>query len=46
MYSSDFPHEVTEETCKEELAELQELDMPREDVAATLGENARNFYRI
>ena len=47
FYSSDFPHEVNNEYCKEELREmLENPDMTAEDKAAVLHGNARRFYRL
>jgi hypothetical protein len=46
MYSSDFPHEVNIETCKHELAELEELPVTAEDKALLKGGTARQFYRL
>ncbi len=47
MFSSDFPHEVSPQMCKEEIAELQErpdlTDAQKDDI---LGEAARRFYPI
>jgi predicted TIM-barrel fold metal-dependent hydrolase len=47
MFSSDFPHEVSPEMCKEELAEVQAhdglTDLQKRDI---LGETARRFYRL
>ena len=47
MFSSDFPHEVSPQMCKEEIAELQErpdlTDAQKDDI---LGEAARRFYRL
>jgi uncharacterized protein len=45
IYSSDFPHEVTNASCKhdiEELLESDDLTMP--DKEAILGRNADRFY--
>ncbi len=46
FYSSDFPHEVDEESCKKELSRLAHLDVPVADREATLAGNARAFYRL
>ena len=47
MFSSDFPHEVSAEMCKHEIAEVQRHDAltPRQkdDI---LGDTARRFYRL
>lgn len=46
FYSSDFPHEVDEESCKKELSRLSNLAISAEDRQATLAGNARAFYRL
>ena len=47
MYSSDFPHEVTNESCKEEIHELLENEeLTAEDKAAILHGNAQRFYGL
>ena len=47
MFSSDFPHEVNNVFCKEEIEELEENDeLSDADKAAILGENARLFYQL
>ena len=47
IYSSDFPHEVTNETCKEEIQELLErTDLKDTDKAAILNGNAAKFYKL
>ena len=47
LYSSDFPHEVTNESCKHDLGELMESDeITAEDKAAMLYKNAESFYRL
>lgn len=46
MYSSDFPHEVTMESCKEEIAQLRELEVAAESIDTTLGRNAERFYGL
>ena len=47
LYSSDFPHEVTNETCKEEIGELLENeDLRWEDKEAILCKNAERFYSL
>jgi predicted TIM-barrel fold metal-dependent hydrolase len=47
IYSSDFPHEVNNETCKEEIEELLENDeLTQEDKEAILYRNAERFYRL
>ncbi len=47
IYSSDFPHEVTNASCKhdiEELLESDELTFP--DKEGILARNAERFYRV
>ena len=45
LFSSDFPHEVTNETCKEEIHELQENKTIAADAKADiLRKNAERFY--
>jgi predicted TIM-barrel fold metal-dependent hydrolase len=47
LYSSDFPHEVNNETCREEIAELLENDeLTQADKDAILHDNAERFYRL
>jgi uncharacterized protein len=47
MFSSDFPHEVSPEMCKEEIRELQELEgLSESQKSDILGETARRFYRL
>ena len=47
IYSSDFPHEVNNETCKEEIAEVRESEkLSTEDKAAVLHGNAERFYGL
>jgi predicted TIM-barrel fold metal-dependent hydrolase len=47
LYSSDFPHEVTNESCKRDLAELmQSGDITEDDKAAILYRNAERFYQL
>ncbi len=47
FYSSDFPHEVNNETCKEEIEELLENDdLTQADKEAILRRNAERFYRL
>lgn len=47
MYSSDFPHEVNNDTCKEEIAELLEVaELTEDDKEAILHRNAERFYRF
>lgn len=46
LYSSDFPHEVTVESCIEEMKAFGELDITDEQREATLCTNAERFYRF
>ena len=46
MYSSDFPHEVSIVTCKEELEELNELPIDDESKRLLRGGTARKFYKL
>ena len=46
MYSSDFPHEVNIESCKHELAELQELPVDDRSKQLLCGGTARTFYKL
>ena len=47
VFSSDFPHEVNHETCKEELAELRENPgLTSTDKEAILSKNAERFYGL
>lgn len=47
FYSSDFPHEVTNESCKADIAELLESDeLNDEDKKGILSDNAERFYRF
>jgi predicted TIM-barrel fold metal-dependent hydrolase len=47
LYSSDFPHEVTRDSCIEELNELQEnKELTNADKEAILHKNAQRFYGI
>ena len=46
LYSSDFPHEVTNESCKHDLGELMESDeITEDDKAAMLYRNAETFLQ-
>jgi predicted TIM-barrel fold metal-dependent hydrolase len=46
FYSSDFPHEVTNASCKHDLEELMESnEIAADDKAAILYRNAERFYR-
>jgi predicted TIM-barrel fold metal-dependent hydrolase len=45
LYSSDFPHEVTLESCKHDIEELMESnEITEEDKTAMLARNAERFY--
>ena len=47
LYSSDFPHEVTNESCKHDIGELMESDeITDDDKAAMLWRNAETFYKL
>ena len=47
LYSSDFPHEVTNESCKHDLGELMESnEITDDDKAAMLWRNAETFYKL
>jgi hypothetical protein len=46
MYSSDFPHEVSAASCKEELEELEELAIDDDAKARLRGGTASRFYRL
>ena len=47
LYSSDFPHEVTNESCKHDIGELMESDeITDDDKAALLYRNAETFYKL
>jgi uncharacterized protein len=47
LYSSDFPHEVTNETCKEEIEELLENEeLTQSDKEAILFNNGQRFYQV
>ncbi len=47
LYSSDFPHEVTNESCKHDIAELMESgEIAEDDKAALLYRNAERFYKL
>ena len=47
IFSSDFPHEVNNELCKEEIRELQELEeLTTADKEAILHGNAERFYGL
>ena len=45
LYSSDFPHEVTNDSCKHDIHELLESeDLTMADKEGILGRNAERFY--
>jgi predicted TIM-barrel fold metal-dependent hydrolase len=47
IFSSDFPHEVNNDTCKEELEELAENKrLTAEDKDAVRYRNAERFYGL
>lgn len=47
MYSSDYPHEVTNESCKHDIEELLENeDLTDADKRAILCDNAAQFYSL
>jgi predicted TIM-barrel fold metal-dependent hydrolase len=47
LYSSDFPHEVTHDSCKRDIGELMESDeITAEDKAALLYRNSERFYKL
>lgn len=47
IYSSDYPHEVNNEFCKEELREILESEeLTAVDKAAVLHRNAERFYNL
>ncbi len=47
IYSSDYPHEVTDESCRHDIGELLESDdLDTEDKMAILARNAERFYRF
>ena len=47
IFSSDFPHEVNNETCKAELEELYENNrLTEEDKDAVRYRNAERFYAL
>jgi len=47
LYSSDFPHEVNNEYCKEEIGEIRDHEeLTQEDKEAILFKNAERFYGI
>ena len=47
IYSSDFPHEVTNESCAHDIEELLESgDLTDDDKTGILARNAQRFYRF
>ncbi|MFQ5682527.1 MAG: amidohydrolase family protein [Candidatus Binatia bacterium] len=47
IYSSDFPHEVTNESCKDDIEKLLASgEITHEDKEAILYRNAERFYRL
>ena len=46
MYASDFPHEVSVDSCMHELEELDELKIDDEAKQLLRGGTARQFYRL
>ncbi|HEX6511265.1 MAG TPA: amidohydrolase family protein [Chloroflexota bacterium] len=47
IYSSDFPHEVTHQSCKHDISELLDSDdLTQEDKEGILARNAERFYRF
>jgi predicted TIM-barrel fold metal-dependent hydrolase len=47
LYSSDFPHEVTLESCKHDIGELMESDeLTLDDKESMLHRNAERFYQL
>ena len=46
MYSSDFPHEVTVDTCRDQLAALHKSALDERCVQGILRDNARRFYGL
>lgn len=45
MYSSDFPHEVSADSCRREIDSLARLEISEGAKAAILGGTGRSFYR-
>ena len=46
LYSSDFPHEVTTNSCIHDIGELMESEeITADDKAAMLYRNAERFYK-
>ena len=47
FFSSDYPHEVTNELCKEEIGEiLENPDLTTADKEAILSKNTARFYKL
>jgi len=47
IYSSDYPHEVTNQSCKHDIEELLESEeLTQGDKEAILHRNAERFYRL
>src|SRR5712692_3567650 len=47
IYSSDFPHEVTNQSCKDDIGELMESEeLTLQDKEAILARNAERFYAL
>jgi len=47
IYSSDFPHEVTNQSCKHDIGALMESEeLTQEDKEAILYRNAQRFYKL
>jgi hypothetical protein len=47
LYSSDFPHEVTNTSCKHDIGELLESDeISSDDKDALLWRNSESFYKL
>ncbi len=46
VYSSDFPHEVTNETCEEEIELLENQDLTTFDKENILFRNAERSYQL
>jgi hypothetical protein len=47
LYSSDFPHEVTNESCKHDIGELMESgEIGEDDKAGMLWRNSETFYKL
>lgn len=47
LYSSDFPHEVSNQSCRHEIDELLESEeLSEDDKEAILSRNAQRFYKL